>query len=134
MASAKRKTTSRKTTSRKPKRNPALARLRRRTADLAVDYITAGRATPTLQESVRRLRRDVDSWRGDTGRKDIGATAMQLRNNDDGWTCDRCEWIMFSTPPGGMGRICFLVGCDPEWNNCSYICITLPRDPDYPVA
>lgn len=45
-----------------------------------------------------------------------------------GWTCDSCQWITVS-----LGRICFLVGCDPEWNNCSSICINLPKD-DFPVS
>lgn len=32
-----------------------------------------------------------------------------------------------------LGRICFIVGCDPEWNNCSYICFTVPKE-DFPVS
>ena len=94
-------------------------------------YVAAGEATPKLKQAVRALKSDIDDWRDRTGGTDLRATSARLNDNTDpdDWTCDRCDWIMPS-----MGRICFLVGCDPEYNQCSYICITLPKDPNYPVS
>ena len=107
-----------------------VARFKRRVADLVLKYVAVGRATPELEKNVMKLKKDIDVWRKRTGRSDLRATRSRLRNtDDDDWSCSECEWIMVS-----MGRICFLVGCDPAFNNCSYICITLPRDPDYPVS
>lgn len=111
-------------------RDLELARLRRRVAALTVDYVAARRATPKLKASVVRLKQDIDAWRGRTGRRDFRAVATTRKkpNGIPGWTCDSCSWIMVS-----LGRICFLVGCDPEWNQCSYICIDLPKD-NLPVS
>lgn len=112
-------------------RDAELNRFTRRVADLMLAYVAAGRATGPLKESVARLKRDIDEWRDRTGRKELRSTVSARRNDNsgDGWTCKRCLWIMPS-----MGRICFLTGCDPEYNECDYICFTLPRDPNYPVS
>lgn len=109
----------------KSTRTAAQVRLTRRVADLAVSYIGAGRATPKLQKAVGRLKDDIEAWRDRTGNRDLRATTMTRRIANEGeWTCKRCDWIMFS-----LGRICFLVGCDPEWKSCSYICFNLPKEP-----
>lgn len=107
-----------------------MARLVRRLAALTVAYVAARRATPRLKKAAAKLKTDVDAWRGRTGRRDFRAvqTKRQKPNGMPGWTCASCEWIMVS-----RGRICFLVGCDPEWNNCSYICFTVPKE-DFPVS
>jgi hypothetical protein len=111
-------------------RKTALARFTRRTTDLFLGYVAAGRSSPKLIRAVRKLRDDIDSWGDRWGRKDIRTTAALVKQTGDGeWTCKNCGWIMVS-----MGRLCFLVGCDPEWKNCSYICIELPKDPNYPVS
>lgn len=108
-----------------------LNRLRRRTADLMLAYVGAGEATEKLKAAVVKLKTDIDGWRDESGRSDIRATKSRLRSNDepDDWSCDSCRWITIS-----MGRLCFLVACDPDWNNCSYICITPPPDPNFPVS
>lgn len=112
-------------------RKAEFTRLRRRTAELMAGYVSAGEATPKLKQAVRALKSDIDDWRDRTGGTELRATSARLNDNTDpdDWTCDRCDWIMTS-----MGRICFLVGCDPDYNQCSYICITLPKDPNYPVS
>ncbi len=129
MARSTRKTTASVSTSRKgaatPPRDPELKRLTRRLADLTLAYVAAGKATPALTKTVAALRADVDAWRRTTGRRDFRAVKTRMRQQgDDGWTCAQCEWIMTS-----MGRVCFLVECDPEWNMCGYICFTFPKDP-----
>jgi hypothetical protein len=108
-----------------------LNRLRRRAGELMLAYVGAGEATEKLKAAILKLKTDIDGWREESGRSDIRATKSRMRSNDepDDWSCDSCEWIMVS-----MGRLCFLVGCDPDWNNCSYICITLPPDPNFPVS
>jgi hypothetical protein len=107
-----------------------MARLIRRVAALTVAYVAARRATPELKKAVLKLKVDVDAWRDRTGRRDFRAvmTSREKPNGIPGWTCKSCEWIMVS-----LGRICFIVGCDPEWNLCSYICFTMPKD-DFPVS
>lgn len=128
MAAAKRTA---KSTKKKPARpgDAAMKRLQRRTADLLMAHIAAGRATTKLKAETRKLKADVDAWRDQTGRSDLRATALRQQEGDGEFSCSDCQWIMPS-----MGRICFLVGCDPEWNNCSYVCFTVPRDPNYPVS
>lgn len=107
-----------------------MARLIRRVAALTVAYVAARRATPRLKQAAAKLKTDVDAWRGRTGRRDFRAvlTKRKKPNGIPGWTCASCEWIMVS-----LGRICFIVGCDPAWNNCSYICFTVPKE-DFPVS
>ncbi len=114
----------------KSPRDPEMARLIRRVAVLTVAYVSARRATPDLKKAAAKLKVDVDAWRGRTGRRDFRAvmTKRKKPNGIPGWTCESCQWIMVS-----LGRICFLVGCDPEWNQCSYICFTMPKD-DFPVG
>jgi hypothetical protein len=107
----------------------ALRRFRRRATDLVLDYVATGRLTPKLKRTVLQLRTDVDSWNARTGHKDIRATESQkkahmgLTSDDDSWICRNCQVIMVS-----RGRLCFLVGCDPAWNQCSYVCLELPRN------
>jgi hypothetical protein len=113
-------------------RKTALARFARRTADLFLGYVVAGRSTPKLSRAVRKLKDDIDSWCDLWGRKHIRATATTKTQKGGGsgeWTCKNCEWVMVS-----LGRLCFLVGCDPEYKECDYVCIDLPRDPDFPVG
>jgi hypothetical protein len=107
-----------------------LVRLTRRVGGLVLAYVGAGRATPKLQASTARLKSDIDAWRDGTGRRELRAVKTTRAQPGGGdFSCSDCLWIMFSS-----GRVCFLVGCDPEWNNCSYICITLPKEPIIDVS
>src|SRR5262245_15860543 len=106
---------------RKSAGNQAPARLVRRLGNLTLSYVSA-RGTPTaLQQAVVKLKDDVDVWGKRTGRRDLRAFERRMRGGGSGWSCRDCEWIMVS-----RGRLCFLVGCDPEYKNCSYICFDLP--------
>ena len=116
----------------KPDRGDAkMERLRRRTAELMLAYVAEKRATPRLIALAQKLKRDVDEWRKETGGTGLRATATRYNDNTDpdDWSCESCDWIMVS-----LGRVCFYVGCDPDFNSCSYICIKLPPDPNYPVS
>lgn len=111
-------------------RKTALVRFTRRATDLFLAYVAAGCSTKELSRDVQKLSDDINSWCDRWGLNDIRATTEMVKQTGDGdWTCKNCEWIMVS-----LGRICFLVGCDPEWKNCSYICIELPKDPNFPVS
>jgi len=111
-------------------RKTALVRFTRRATDLFLRYVAAGRSTKELSRAVQKLSDDIDSWSDLWGLRDIRTTTKMVKQTGDGgWTCKNCEWIMVS-----RGRLCFLVGCDPEWKQCSYICIELPKDPNYPVS
>jgi hypothetical protein len=109
-----------------------LARLKRRTADLLLAYLGARGRPPSLPERARRLKRDIDDWRDRTGDRHIRATATRLNDNTDpdDWSCDSCDWIHIDR----FDRLCFFVACDPDYNQCSYICIQLPKDPNPPVS
>lgn len=113
-----------------PPRDAEMVRLIRRVGPLPLAYVAARRATPKLKKAAGKLKVEIDAWRGGTGRRDFRAvlTKRKKPNGMPGWTCDSCQWITVS-----LGQICFLVGCDPEWNNCSSICINLPKD-DFPVS
>jgi hypothetical protein len=103
----------------------ALARFKRRAADLVVDYAIAGRSTRKLQRSVLALKADIDSWGEKTGLTDIRSRAVTLTAppDDDTWTCANCDIVMVS-----LKRLCFLVACDPAYKNCSYVCLELPKN------
>lgn len=107
----------------------ALRRFRRRATDLVLDYVATGRLNQRIKRTVLQLKADVDSWNARTGHKDIRATVskkkahMGLTSDDPSWTCRYCDVIMIS-----RGRLCFLVGCDPAWSQCSYVCLELPTN------
>jgi hypothetical protein len=103
----------------------ALTRFKRRAADLVVDYAIAGRSTRKLQRTVRQLKADIDSWGDSTGLTDIraGYSTLTKPPDDDTWTCDNCDIVIVS-----LRRLCFLVGCDPAYKNCSYVCLELPKN------
>lgn len=102
----------------------ALRRFRRRATELVLDYVGAGRLTAKIKRTVLQLKDDVESWNARTGLKDVRATDARLSRDDDGdWTCRNCDIVMVS-----RGRLCFLVGCDPAWKQCSYVCLELPRN------
>ena len=105
-------------------RNAALAQFTRRVTDLVLGYVAAGRSTAKLRRAVLQLKDDINSWRASTGQKDIRATDSALTKPPNGtWTCANCDLVMVS-----RGRLCFLVGCDPAYRNCSYVCIDLPTN------
>ena len=101
-----------------------------RSGALLTDPAVYKRLRSQIDTVLASKRVEIDAWRGGTGRRDFRAvlTKRKKPNGMPGWTCDSCQWITVS-----LGQICFLVGCDPEWNNCSSICINLPKD-DFPVS
>jgi hypothetical protein len=102
----------------------ALGRFTRRVTDLVLAYAKAGKLKPQLSRAALQLIADIQSWGEGSGHKDIRATDSALtKPPDDSWTCDNCDVIMVS-----RGRLCFLVGCDPAYRNCSYVCIVLPTN------
>jgi hypothetical protein len=103
----------------------ALARFKRRAADLVVDYAIAGRSTAKVRRSTLQLKADIDSWGDRTGLTDIraGHSTLTAPPDDDTWTCANCDIVMVS-----LKRLCFLVGCDPANKNCSYVCLELPKN------
>jgi len=101
-----------------------LVRFTRRARDLVVAYGAVGRLTPRLRRAALQLKADIDSWGASSGQKRIRAIDSTLtKPPDDSWTCDNCELIMVS-----RGRLCFLVGCDPAYRNCSYVCLERPTN------
>ncbi len=136
MAAAKRgtgKKTVQAAKGRKPSdraRKAQLTRLKRRTADLMLAYLGAGRATPKLKAATRKLQSDINDWRDRTGGKEIRAVAMRQNEAPEGWTCKECDLLHVDR----FNRLCFFTDCDPEDAWCSYVCIQLPPDPDYPVS
>lgn len=105
-------------------RKAAVSRFTRRVTGLVLAYAVAGRRTRKLGRAALQLKDDIDSWRARSGQKDIRATQSTLTMPPNGtWTCDECALIMVS-----RGRLCFLVGCNPQFRNCSYVCIDLPRN------
>jgi hypothetical protein len=104
----------------------ALARFKQRAADLVLAYALAGRSTVKLRRAARQFKDDIDAWGARTGLRDIraGHSTMTKWPDDDDWTCDKnCDLIMVS-----RGRLCFLVGCNPAYKNCSYVCVDLPTN------
>ena len=129
MVAAKRKAKS--ATAKSARRSDAaMSRLKRRVGDLVLEYVAVGRATTKLKGATRKLRADINAWRDRTGRDDLRATPFSRQEGGHEFSCSDCKMITTDIP----GRVCVLTGCDPEWNNCSYVCFTVPRDPDYPVS
>lgn len=105
-----------------------LARLSKRVTDLLLLYVAVGRLTPRLRREAIRLKRDIDTWRAQTGRNDIRATELEPARrrrstrrarplvNGQAW-CN-CPPIEIS-----LGRLCFLTDCDPKIHWCHYTCI-----------
>ena len=105
-------------------RKTVLARLTRRVTDLVLAYVAAGRLTRKLGRAALALKEDIDSARTSLGPRGIRAISSTLTKPPDGtWTCSNCELIMVS-----RGRLCFLVGCDPRYRNCSYVCVVMPTN------
>ena len=103
----------------------ALKRFNRRATRLVVAYVEEGRLTPKLARAAIELERDVEAWRTRNGRDEVRATRSTRRQSsaltrppDDDWNCWNCDIIIVS-----LGRLCFLVGCDPAKKNCSYVCL-----------
>lgn len=107
----------------------ALARFNHQARRLVLAYMEEDRLTPTLRRDAQKLHDDVNAWRSRTGRDEIRVTRSTVKAlerftaPDDEWTCSNCEWIMVS-----RGRLCFLVGCDPAYKNCSYVCMEKPTN------
>jgi hypothetical protein len=100
------------------------ARFPQRVTDLLYAYAMAWRLTPELRRAAFQLKADIDYWGAGSGQQDMRAIYLALtKPPDDSWTCDNCDLIMVS-----RGRLCFLVGCDPAYKNCSYVCLERPTN------
>jgi hypothetical protein len=103
----------------------ARKRFNRRAIRLVVAYAEEGRLTPELGGAAIALEREVEAWRERSGRDEIRATRSTRRQSsnltrppDGDWTCWNCDFVIVS-----LGRLCFLVGCDPAAKHCSYVCL-----------
>src|SRR5262245_44677809 len=101
----------------------AAARFTRRVTDLVLASVAAGRLTRKLEHATLAKKNDIDSARTTLGLRGMRAISSTLTRPPNGtWTCSSGDLIMIS-----RGRLCLLVGCDPQYRKCSSVCFRCRR-------